>query len=497
MRTIAIVNQKGGCGKTTTAINLAGVLARFGERTLLVDLDPQSHCAAGLAIPEDRIELHIGDAMLADSAASGLYAADGTGGRDPQPSNGSSAIDETRLLWRIRKNLDLAPSGMTLAGLEAARGGLADLEDREERLRKTLDAWRSRYDVCLIDCPPSIGLLTFNALRAADEVLIPVETGFFSLQGAGRQINTIRSLARRLGGATPYHLLVTMHDEKSVLANDLLAELRRRFVDRVLPVVIRLDGSLKDAASMGQPVIEFAPASAGAQDYSDLAAWLLGQPVPVQDDYETAPLGSEAIERERFRPRSRPASAIEPKPLAEVRLRDSDSSILARPTPAEDPIASRAAELAQRARQLLERGAQLQAKLRADPDVSRMHGLLEHTQPEPIVQRASDARTGPIETPHGVVFRHRATPDTRVAIAGEFNRWSPSATPMRYNAVSGLHEAQIALPPGRCEYRLVVDGVWIADPSNPSMSVNPFGETNSVLVVTMPSRDYALTEGAD
>lgn len=167
MRTIAIINQKGGCGKTTTAINLSSLLARRGRRVLLVDMDPQSHCAAGLGIPEQRIDQDIGDAMLAA---------------------GVRTIDPARLLWRAGRNLDLAPSRMRLAGLEAARGGLNELADKELRLLSALGLLAKDYDLCCIDCPPSIGLLTYNSLAAADVVLIPVETAFFSLQGDRKSV---------------------------------------------------------------------------------------------------------------------------------------------------------------------------------------------------------------------------------------------------------------------------------------------------------------------
>ena len=150
MRTIAIVNQKGGCGKTTTSINLAATLAARGLRTLLVDMDPQSHCAAGLGVPEDRIETGIAEALLAEPV----------GGEQPE-----------RMLWEVAKNLRLAPSTVALAGLEAARGGLAACADRDARLAKLLDRLADRFDWCIIDCPPTIGLLTFNALRAADEAV--------------------------------------------------------------------------------------------------------------------------------------------------------------------------------------------------------------------------------------------------------------------------------------------------------------------------------------
>lgn len=254
MRTIAIVNQKGGCGKTTSAINLAGVFAASGYKTLLVDMDPQSHCAAGLAIPEQRIDVQIGDAM----------ATVGT----------SREVDLERLLWRVSRNLDLAPSTMKLATVEAAKGELASKPDAESRLSKVLSRLGNRHDICFIDCSPAIGLLTYNALVAADEVLIPVETGFFSLQGATKQVNTIRSLAKRLGAAPVYRLLATLHNPESALACELLEELKRRFPGKVISQVIRYDQRLREAASFGQPIIEYAGDSTGAEDYRGLAQWL-------------------------------------------------------------------------------------------------------------------------------------------------------------------------------------------------------------------------------
>ncbi|HZW05648.1 MAG TPA: ParA family protein, partial [Phycisphaerales bacterium] len=255
MRIIAIVNQKGGCGKTTTAINLAGVFARLGKRTLLVDLDPQSHCAAGLAIPEQRIDVQIGDAMLA------------------RPDQ---TIDWTRLLWRVGRCLDLAPSTVRLAALESARGGLANVEGAETRLAGVLSRLADQYDICLIDCPPNIGLLTYNALAAATEVIVPVETAFFALQGAAKQINAIKSLSKRLNVQPLYRVLPTMHDPGSTLAKDVLDELNRRFGDAVLPVTIRFDHRLKEAVSFGQPVVDYAADAAGAQDYTSLGQFLIG-----------------------------------------------------------------------------------------------------------------------------------------------------------------------------------------------------------------------------
>lgn len=303
MRCITIINQKGGCGKTTTSINLAGIFARLGLRTLLVDMDPQSHCAAGLAIPEQRIDLDIGDAMLA-------------------PDLG--AMDWSRVLWRVSRNFDLAPSRMRLAGLEASRGGLADRPDKERRLSAVLNALAPNYDIACVDCSPAIGLLAFNAITAASEIIIPVETSYFSLQGATKQVNTVRSVERRLGAKAPAWLLATMHDESSALAVDLLNELRRRFGNRVIPVVIHLDGALKESASFGQPVAEYAPQSLAAAQYLSLARWLLDRSGIELASLTEAPEGLGEI---HIVPRGgTPAAAPSPHPIDPTDLSAHDAA---------------------------------------------------------------------------------------------------------------------------------------------------------------------------
>ncbi|MEM7622886.1 MAG: AAA family ATPase [Planctomycetota bacterium] len=258
MRTIAIINQKGGCGKTTTAINLAAVFGEQCHRTLLIDLDPQSHCAAGLAIPEDKIDQDISDALL---------------------HNDSTPLDARRYLWRVTRNLDLLPSRTKLAGLEAARGGLADVDEPERRLAGALEKLgvHDTYDVCIIDCPPSIGLLTYNALAAARELIVPVDTSYFSLLGARKQVRTVRSVGRRIGMRHDPRLLATLHNTESALARDLLDELRDQFADAVIPGCIRMDQHLPEAASFGRPVIEYAPLSTAAEDYRSLGEWVLGR----------------------------------------------------------------------------------------------------------------------------------------------------------------------------------------------------------------------------
>ncbi len=502
MRTFAVVNQKGGCGKTTTAINLAGVFAGRGYRTLLVDMDPQGHCAAGLAIPEGRVDQHIGDAMLAP---------------DDRP------VDPQRLLWRVSRNLDLAPATLKLAGLEAARGELAARPDAESRLKTVLKRFDSQYDICLIDCSPAIGLLAFNALVAADEVIIPVETGFFSMQGATKQVNAIKAIGKRLGVAPPHRLLATMHDPGSVLSRDLLDELRRRFGTRVIPVVISADHSLREAASFGQPVIEYAKESQGAKDYAALADWLIEN--VLRAGAARAADSDGAGTEPHATPRVEVVAGVGDRTLsgneggAEMVAVAGD---LPAAGPPNSPTASapggagmsRAADMAQRTRKLARAVAIAEAKPKAtaapmapiaardpfaapaavvatqpsQPTVSRVVEPVAMTRAaaapaaEPTVSAARPV-FGAHATSRGVLFVQPLSIGASVAVAGEFNDWTPE--PLRANPVTGVLEAMLSIKPGYSQYRLVVDGKWMPDPFNPVVAPNPFGGSNSVVVVPM------------
>src|SRR5947209_7043286 len=260
MRTIAIINQKGGCGKTTTSINLAACLARLGHKTILVDMDPHGHCGVGLAVPEEQIERTIYDALIEE--------------RDGKIAKVSDVV------WQIASDFDLAPSNLKLAGFEQIFSGRPG---REDRLLKALEVVRSQYEWCIIDCPPSVGLLTFNALRAADEAIVPVETGYFSLHGLAKMMETMEVLKDKINKEIVIRVLPTLYDTRTKLAREVLSELRAKFRDYLMESTVNFNTKLKEAASFGQPITEYDPGSRGYKDFVNLARELMGaRPVEIE-----------------------------------------------------------------------------------------------------------------------------------------------------------------------------------------------------------------------
>jgi chromosome partitioning protein len=260
MRTIAIINQKGGCGKTTTAINLAACMARMNQKTLLVDMDPQGHCAVGLAVPEEQVERSVYDALIEP--------------RDGRPAQLSEVV------WQIATDFDLAPSNLKLAAFEQIFAGRPGREDRLAEVLKTVS---NTYQWAIIDCPPSVGLITFNALKACDEVIVPVETGYFSLHGLTKVMETLEELKETLGKDISIRVLPTLYDTRTKLAREVLAELRSKFRDYLMESNINFNTKLKEAASFGQPITEYDPGSRGYKDFVNLARELMGhRPVEVE-----------------------------------------------------------------------------------------------------------------------------------------------------------------------------------------------------------------------
>lgn len=248
-KTIAICNQKGGVGKTTTAINLATFLAFSGKRTLLVDIDPQGNATSGLGINKHNIKSGIYEMLVEDS--------------DPRSIIMNSGIE----------HFSIIPSTLNLTGAEVE---LVGIMGREYKLKKAIAPILTEYDFIIIDCPPSLGLLTINALAAADSVLIPVQCEYYALEGLSQLVNTINLVKENINSAlTIEGVLLTMADYRTNLTNEVINEARKFFKGRVYSTVIPRNIRLTEAPGFGKPIALYDKHSVGAQKYQEFAKELL------------------------------------------------------------------------------------------------------------------------------------------------------------------------------------------------------------------------------
>lgn len=243
MRVMAIVNQKGGCGKTTTAINLAACLAAQSRNVLLIDLDPQAHATLGLSIKPEEAERGMYEVLI-----------------------GETPLED--VVRQILPNLSLAPSNIALSAIEQF---LAGTPERERQLAARIATLADGFEYILIDCPPSVGLLTFNALIACQEAIVPVETSFFSLQGVVKLSETIKLISEKIGHEIAVRILPTKFDRRAGYAKEVLTKIRERFAPITMATTINLNDKLREAVSLGLPITEYAPDSAGFKDYMALA----------------------------------------------------------------------------------------------------------------------------------------------------------------------------------------------------------------------------------
>lgn len=406
MRVIAIVNQKGGCGKTTVSINLANAIAELGKRTLLVDMDPQSHCAVGLAVPEEQIELSIYDVLIGESR--------------------KDIVKLTEILWQINDRFELAPASIDLSAFEQQMTGVAD---RENCLKNVLMKVGNEFDVAIVDCPPAVGLLTFNALRAATDIIVPVGTGYFALHGLSKQLETLNILCERFNQKLNVRVLASMYDIRTKMAREILAELRAHFADKMFATTINFNTKIAEAASFGQPVAEYDPASKGKLDFKSLAEEVVRESARSRHDFTkslTHQLESISSTADELLKSTgiKSTTAVEPKQAIESTPTDIDAKL------------------------------------------SDYYG----------VNQINDA----------VVFVTLYPRAGSVQIAGDFNNWQPERTPMQKVGSSGVWQTKLNLPPGKQRYRLVVDGQWQQDPYNEVTEPNPFGGFNSVVEVKQP-----------
>ncbi len=274
MRIVSIINQKGGCGKTTTAINLAACLARQKKRVLLIDLDPQGHASLGLNLKPDDISNGMTEVLTQEAALEEIVC------DSPVPG------------------LEIAPSDITLSAAEPL---LSNAPQKEMRLESAIRSLSEPYDYVFIDSPPNLGLLTFNALRACQEAIVPIEISFFSLHGLAKLAETIDLVQRHTGHQVSMFALPTMVNARARFTREVMAEIQRHFEGRVFNTFIRNNIRLREAASHGLPISEYDSRANGFLDYSALAGEVMAvekrrpaAAVSVRPEVSPAPVKREA-----------------------------------------------------------------------------------------------------------------------------------------------------------------------------------------------------------
>lgn len=387
MRTIAVVNQKGGCGKTITSINLSAFLAREQRRVLLVDMDPQGHSTLGLQRETTSPERTMYDVLSGDTG------------------KGEARLRD--VILPVLDNLDVAPSDILLSAVPQRLGAIFG---RENRLADSLKEVDGEYDYVLIDCPPGVGLLTFNALKACSEAIIPMDPSFFSLHGIGKLLETLDVLGKKTGHEISIRALITLYTGRSRFVKEVVEDIRKHLGDRCFKTVIRFSVKLAEAASHGLPITHYARRCVGFADYGALAL----EVIQAEDSAARS-----AAER-----RVPQAGPVTPPSATEV-----------------------------------------------------VQERVEHVPALDDVPELSAPRV----TDKGIVFTLESPDAEQVQLVGDFNDWNPQGSDMK--RVGRIWRKLLPLPPGRYQYRYLVDGRWQSDPLNCEAEHSPFGSDNSVFVL--------------
>jgi len=419
MRVIAIANQKGGCGKTTTAINLSASLAFLGKKTLLVDLDPQGHSTLGLGYNLDNFEKSLYDVL--------------------SPVQNQVPLEE--VIIQINPNHDLVPSHVILSAIEQQ---LAGVYGREEKLMEKLKTIREKYDFVIIDCPPSLGLLTFNALRAADELLIPVEPSFFSIQGLKKIRETVVLLEETLKHYVKVHAVLTLFNARSNFNQKILSEMQLFFKEQLLRTVIFQNVRLREAAQNGKSICDFDRKSIGFRDYVNLASEII----------ERGPLKIESVQHVLTNQDVCNESLLERR----IMIRDSFNI-------PKDPLI----DLNQQRIEVVSSEKKKKNKTEVFSQI--------------VMQAAVNEYKFPMILTDGVILGYVGSSAKLVQIAGDFNNWVNEAMDCT-NQQEGLWEKFVPLAPGRYRYKFIVDGEWTVDPQNGISEPNPYGGIDSVITIS-------------
>ena len=409
MKIISIANQKGGCGKTTTAINLAAALSLNGKKVLLIDLDAQAHASLGLDI-ESQDSLYNVISKLTPRK-----------------------LKIENIIKRVENTFDIAPANILVGTLEQE---LADEIGRELKLLEILNEIRNKYDYILIDCPPSLGILTINAIRVSDEVIIPAETSRFSMQGVEHLIEIITLVRARLDHHVKYRVLVTMFDARLRHSFVMLETFKKRFGDFLYGTIIHINVKLKESAVNGKPVAFFDKYSRGSKDYYTLAK----EVILLHKREEDGGTETEA---------SKPAQALR----QEKRKITRDEKKVLETAP----------------------------KIDIEEDKTKAPEAVIAGQP--FSERMQEAVNKAAKEFYATRFSIEAPGAKSVYVTGSFNDWSLDDS-CRLEEVNGRWEVKISLKPGSYKYQFIVDGVWREDPKNPRRERNSFGDINSLVEVT-------------
>lgn len=411
MKTISISNQKGGCAKTTTAINLSGALASIGKKVLVIDLDPQSHATFGLGMANNQ-------AMDAS-----IY--------NVLTENPSKRRSIHECIVGICQNLDLLPANILLSTIEQE---LKDREDAVSKLFTILSQNKLTYDYVIVDCPPSLGFLTFNALRAADLVLVPIDMSAFSLMGVGKLLGMLELIKLKIAHAPRVKALATIFDKRTKYSQTMLGEIQTFFKDQMLETVIRTNVALKRAAIAGVPVTKLDKDSNGSIDHIALAREILA--IEGDTEFDNAIASVENALQNTL-------NSVPSESTIFIRTNARPQASGSSQTP--KPIENRMKEMA----------------------------FAPHSS------MSSSAQANPNER----VFSVNMPGAKEVFIVGEFNNWKISGETRLSRLEDGRWQTKMVLAPGKYRYKFVVDGQWILDSQNSDKEMNQYGTLDSVVKV--------------
>ncbi len=408
VKIIAVANQKGGVGKTTTSINLSACLSFLGKKVLLIDLDPQAHSSIGLGINPEELEKSLFD-VFDDS------------------QYGDVGLND--VLVKSYRNLDLVPAQVILSAIEQKLSGQAG---RESKLSDKIKSLKNAYDYIVIDCPPSLGLLTFNALSAADEVLVPVEPSFFAFHGLKKLLETITLVREVVKHTITVHAVLTIFDVRTKHARDIGRIIQNFFSDNILSVIIRKNIKLQEAARAGKPITEYDKNSIGFKDYMNLAVEMI-----KRCGKEELPADTSTLTFQELLSASEKTSEEVGKEQVEVNVEPSSDNVAV--------------------------------------------GVKETVQTLPEVKVKIDC--SPRVAVGGILFSFQSQDAETVAVAGDFNNWRPEKlnTPCLNEDV---WTKVVPLCTGKYNYKYIVDSMWGVDPDNINRELNSFGVENSVIEVS-------------